>query len=471
MTIKVLVAIAHYGTKNRVHAARLVEEYLSMPFEVEIVVLCESAKGFGPHVSELVGLPTKDPWSLPFGHRKLFIDNADNYDLFIYTEDDTLIREANVRAYLLGSASLPADMLPGFIRYECFPDGTRRYPDIHGPFHWVPGSVGRSGDYVYADFSNDHSACYMLTRDQLRRAIDSGGFGTAPHRGRYDLSCAAATDPYTQCGFRRVVCISHIQDFELHHLPNAYLNRIGLGETEYRLQLGALFEILDGKRSDGELFSTEKKLPTPEWDKCYYESCRDELLQYVSSGASRILTVGGGAGATELNLIQRGIRVTTMPLDAVVSRHMEGSGVRLLPPNFALAFEALADEQFDAILVPDVLQHLQSPVDILARLGHHLNAQGLLVGSVPNLGSIRRLAGGLARHGKWSGLDRDFENTGLQCTSAHGTVQWLEESGLVTVEVKLDGRAVASRLGVLSHFLPGEVTAAEIVFVARSAGV
>jgi hypothetical protein len=50
---------------------------------------------------------------------------------------------------------------------------------------------------VCADLANDHSARFMLTCQQLQRAIRSGGFLVAPHRGRYDLAVTATTHPYT----------------------------------------------------------------------------------------------------------------------------------------------------------------------------------------------------------------------------------------------------------------------------------
>ena len=126
-TVKILVAIAHHGMKNRQHLQRLIHAYRSMPFEVHIVVLTEEAKGLGPEVTEQVGLPTPDPWSLPFAHRRLFVDNVANYDLFIYSEDDTLILESHVRAFLQAVRVLPPDRLPGFIRYELHPDGRKNF--------------------------------------------------------------------------------------------------------------------------------------------------------------------------------------------------------------------------------------------------------------------------------------------------------------------------------------------------------
>src|SRR5262245_44064893 len=85
---RVLVALASYGTSNDRHLERLVREYRSMPFEIDIVVISNIDKKPDPDVECRVGLPNKNPWSLPFAHKKLFADRADQYDLFIYSEDD-----------------------------------------------------------------------------------------------------------------------------------------------------------------------------------------------------------------------------------------------------------------------------------------------------------------------------------------------------------------------------------------------
>lgn len=466
--MRILVAIANYGIKNFQYAMKLINEYREMPFDVDMYVLTDKPKSYGLEVAELVGLPTKDPWSLPFAHRKLFVENALQYDLFIYTEDDTLIREGNIRAFLRASEKLPENLLPGFVRYEIYPDGSKNYPEIHGPFHWVPGSVASLGEYVYAHLSNDHSACYMLTQQQLLRAINSGGFALAPHSGRYDLLCAAATDPYIQCGFTRVICLSHLQEFELHHLPNAYLNRMGLCEEDYRFQISALFNVLDKKRSDCELFVTEKSMATPEWDKSYYESCRVDLLQFIPHSADQILSVGCGSGDTEAYLIESGINVTAMPLDSVIGQIAERRGVRLLPPDFEKAFEALGEERFNAIILSDALQHLRDPVDILIRLGRYLKPRGVLVGSVPNLGLIRRVLGHLVmKNNKWLSLSGTFDSSALHFTSMRMLRGWLKASGLRPLDMRFDNRVKPSGLGGLGQRLPGKLAASNIVFVAE----
>ncbi|MEI6067647.1 MAG: methyltransferase domain-containing protein [Methylococcaceae bacterium] len=465
--MKILVAIANYGTKNAEYAKQLIKEYRAMPFDVDIVVLCEVSKGFGSDVTEIVGLPTKDPWSLPFGHRKLFVDHAKDYDLFIYTEDDILIREDNILAFLRASECLPENLLPGFLLYELYPDGAKSYPQMHAHYHWVPSSIKRIGVYVCADLSNEHSACYMLNRQQLERAIRSGGFSLSPHRGRYDLPCTASTDPYTQCNFSRVICLSHLPDFELHHLPNVYLNRMSLDEESKRLQVEALFDVLNQKSSGYELFVTKKPIAIDCWDKDYYEPCRADLLELVPESAYRILSVGCGSGETEAYLVGKGKDVTAIPLDSVIGRLAERRGVRILPPDFANGFEALGDERFDAILLPGVLQHLRDPVDVLGRLGGYLNPEGLLVGSVPNLGLIRRLLGHLIeRNNKFSILRDTFDDIGLHCTSAPMLRGWLNASKLDTLDISFDKHTTISRFNDLSRDLPRAIVASNLLFVA-----
>ncbi|MBL1264886.1 class I SAM-dependent methyltransferase [Methylomicrobium sp. RS1] len=475
--MRILVAITNYGTKNIEYAKRIIQEYRSMPFKVDIFVLSEAPKDYGSDISVLVGLPTKDPWSLPFGHKRLFAENIESYDLFIYTEDDMLIRKDNILAFLKASETIGSNFLPGFVQYELYPNGKKSYLQAHGPFHWIPDSVKRFGEYTFAEFSNAHSACYILTQAQLRKALASGGFLVAPHSGRYDLLCSASTDPYIQCGFTRVICLSHLQEFELHHLPNAYLNRTGLisnnsaglHEDGYKLQIAALLEILDQKRSHEELFTTQKPLATLAWDKSYYELCRNDIVRLIPSYAKEILSVGVSWGATESYLLENDKRVVAIPLDSVIGRLAEERGIRVLPPDFGQAFELLIGSRFDAIVVSDVLQHIPNPVEILEKLGSLLRAHGVIVGSIPNLNFSRRLCGRLrAKSNRWAELRGEFNNIGLNLTNSLMLKRWLKASNLYPLEVRYEAYNSFPLIPkfVASH-LSEKLVASNIVFVAN----
>ncbi len=475
--MKILVGITCYGTRNLAHVRTLIDAYRSMPFDVDIVVLSEAPKALPAGVQVRVGLPTPDPWSLGFAHRQLFADKAGDYDLFIYSEDDILVSEANIRAFLRAVQLLPPEVLPGFLRFELHPDGQKNYPDIHGPYHWEAASVRRAGEYVLARLSNEHSGCYLLTREQLARAIASGGFLVAPHRGRYDLLCSAATDPYTQCGFERVMCLSHLNDFELRHLSDAYVHRNGLVDADgavvdgrsQQLMCGALLEVLRSQRPAGQLFRTKTALPTSLWDKSYHEPLRDDLLRLLPPGARRVLCVGCGSGATEAALVQRGVQVTAIPLDAVVARLLQDQGVYTVEPDFGRAFGALQRQQFDAIVLSEVLQHLPEPVGLLRRLKGLLEPSGVLIGSVPNLCAARRCAGRLLAKNKqrFRGMG-DFSGTQMNLSSLSGTRRWLKAGGLAVLGMGYSaGPAPCAPRGRWSGLLPGAASAAHVLFVAR----
>src|SRR5215471_2320282 len=98
--LRVLVALASYGTSNDHYLFQLIKEYRSMSFHVDIIVLSNLEKQLGPNIEVLVGLPNRNPWSLPFPHKKLFAERLEKYDIFVYSEDDILITEKHLCAFL-----------------------------------------------------------------------------------------------------------------------------------------------------------------------------------------------------------------------------------------------------------------------------------------------------------------------------------------------------------------------------------
>jgi 2-polyprenyl-3-methyl-5-hydroxy-6-metoxy-1,4-benzoquinol methylase len=458
---RVLVGIANFGVKNRKYLDRLIAEYRAMPFHVDIHLFSEKEKDYPDDVHAHVGLPIPDPWSLPFAHRRFFADNVEHYDLFVYSEDDTLIEVRHIDAFMDASRALAADLVPGFIRYEVHEDGRRSYPDIHGAYRWIGDSVTRTGGYTHARLSNDHSACYLLTKSQLQSAIASGGYLVSPHSGRYDMLCSAGTDPYTQCGLSRVICISHLEDFEIHHLPDAYVKGNGMINKDCAVldregllsQIEALQGIATGGLRKEQLFATEKALATQRWDKSYYEPHDDALLDLIPASASTVLSIGCGAGHNETRLQSMGKQVTAVPLDAVIGCMAQRSGIRVMAPDLDAALGRLDGKRFDAILLASVVQHLADPVDLLSRLSRLLEPAGVIVGSAPNLGPVRRWSARLfGKNPMGYRLPGTWRTSGLRLTSASSLARWLKRGGLRplrTTPADGDARGTASPLRAL----------------------
>lgn len=425
--MRILVAIANYGTKNKGFLDTVIKEYRSMSYRIDIVVLSNIPKELGSDVEVRVGLPSKNPWSLPFAHKKLFVEKANDYDLFIYSEDDTLITERHIRAFLDVTRVLPEQQIAGFLRYEVDTFGRKYYSTVHSHFHWVPGSVARIGDYSFARFTNDHSACYLLTRKQLKLVMDSGRYLVEPHDERYDLLVAAATDPYTQCGLSKVICISRLQDFELHHLPDIYIGRLGLAEDEFHLQIEALLK--SNGDSGGRLFSVETKLKQERWSKSYYEKCRRDLIEMIPDSMEQVLSIGCGWGATEEALVKKGHKVEAIPLDSIIGACVEAKGIDVTYSDFETAYETLSRRRFDCIIFSEVLQHLADPVKILSKYTSLLADKGKVIIGTPNFGNLkfRKI---LASEGISINEMKNFDKTGLHLTTPKMVKKWLAQSSL-----------------------------------------
>ena len=123
---------------------------------------------------------------------------------------------------------------------------------------------------------------------------------------------SAATDPYTCCGFRKIICISSLTDFLIHHMPNHHSGPDGLPLVLFEDQIQILMDILKGAHCVSSLCDVEPKVLQRNWYKSYYEKPCKELLCSIPDDAKTILSVGCGWGATEVELMRRGSKVTAL---------------------------------------------------------------------------------------------------------------------------------------------------------------
>jgi SAM-dependent methyltransferase len=401
-----------------------------MPWHVDIVILSNIPKDLGPGIEVFVHVPTKDPWSLPFGHRQLFADRADAYDVFIYSEDDTLVTQRNIEAFLDATRVLPPDEIAGFLRSEQDKAGGLYCVSMHSHFRWLPDSVRRVGADAYAQFTNEHAAVYMLTREHLKMAIRSGGFLVEPHKGRHDMLCAAATDPYTQCGFKKVVCISRINDFLLPHLPNKYVGRWGVPMADLDTALATLVSLHErGLASADGVLPVETKLPSARGSKDLYEYPDERFVSLIPTTCRRLLAIGSGWGATERHLLDRGHELVAIPADPVVAACAARRGVDVLCGPLDDIAGRLAGRQFDCIVAPMILHLLPDPVGLLRQFLGFLAPGGYFVASVPTFGDagtwLRRIRG-VANYRRI----QDFQAVGTHRATKQQVRKWLEDCSL-----------------------------------------
>lgn len=470
--ISVLVALASYGTSNDRYLKRLVHEYRSMPFDVDIVVvsnLDKSALG----VECRVGIPNKNPWSLPFAHKKIFADRINEYDLFIYSEDDILITEQNLRAFLDVTAVLRQDEIAGFLRIEKGASGEENYPDIHENFHWDSTSVRSRGPYTIAHLTNEHAACYVLTQAQLRMAIQSRGFVVDPHEEKYDLLCTAATDPYTQCGMKKFIPVSHINEFTVHHLSNKYVGRVGISAAELRDQANALIQIAERVKTPRPLFNTETNLPRGIYSKDYYEPVNEDVISAIPRTARNVLSIGCGSGATEMRLVNQGLHVVAMPLDPVVSSGAASRGVEMIQGDIDDIKTITHGEKFDCVLCLNVLHLARDPEAVLSRLRDCLYDDATMIIQSPSMLSLRTIRQ-TYRDVPIAQLGKGYSSTGVHFSSARRVKIWCARSGMkVDRIIAVPNGQETSRLGKIAsavgNFLPASFAASFATSIVVSA--
>jgi 2-polyprenyl-3-methyl-5-hydroxy-6-metoxy-1,4-benzoquinol methylase len=427
--IRVLVALASYGTSNNRHLERLIREYQSMAFDVDIVILSNIDKRPAPSIECRVGLPSKDPWSLPFAHKALFAERADRYDLFIYSEDDILITEGQLRAFLDVTGALQDDEIAGFVRMEKTADGAISYPDMHDEFHWDAGSLRSRSKYVLASFTNEHAACYVLTRSQLRKAIKSGGFLVEPYQWKHDLLCTAATDPYIRCGFTKLIPISHFDDFTVHHLSNKYAGKYGVDEVEMRSQVATMLKFAEDAAAPVPLLDRETKLWRRMFSKEYYERVSQDVLSVIPPGARTVLSVGCGSGALECALADRGLQVVAVPLDPVVSGSAASKGVEMVFGDFRAAAEKLRNRRFDCVLFLNMLHLVPDPVEVLSLFRGTMHETSVMMIQSPNMWSVPELWRRVRHSHRYRGIGI-FEQSGVHITGTGKIGDWCRRSGL-----------------------------------------
>lgn len=388
--MKVLAAIANHGTGNRVFLDRLLRAHRESSFDTRVVVLSNIDKDVGEDVEVRVGVPTRNPWSLPFAHRELFREEIEKHDLFIYSEDDTLLKERHVAAFQWAESVLRKNEIAGFLRIERDPDGNEFYSSCHSFFRWRPGSVRERGGALWARYSNEHSACFVATREQIQIGIESGGFGMAPHEGRYDMLCAAATDIYANCGFERLICLDRIEEFSIEHLPNKYIGKMGLAKSDLLIQIHALRQVYLGKLPDDELLDPETKLPGSMGAKFYDERPDARLLEMVGS-AAHVLSWGCGSGALEEPLVLSGAKVVGVPMDAVIGSVAQRRGLELVYGPDSAALEQLNGASFEAVIISDILHLVDDQEYLLSGLYNTLAEGGRLACRIPNFSDVGML--------------------------------------------------------------------------------
>jgi len=244
--MKLLAVLVSYGDEQLNYLAKVVSELKQIKkYQVTIIVQSNidiDIKG----IDQVNVLTLEDYQLLPLTCRKVIWEHRNDFDIFIYGENDHLFLEKHIDKHLEYSKILPKNRIAGLIQYEENQKG-KYYPGYHLNFDWAYNSVETYDDKKFAHFTNTHQASFIITKEQLLnigKKIDFSNLvehkvpslfqkvlnkikktinipQSTPHN--YSVKCKVNTDIYDYGGMKKMICISEFEDNLIHHLPNLYI--------------------------------------------------------------------------------------------------------------------------------------------------------------------------------------------------------------------------------------------------------
>ena len=197
-----------------------------------------------------------------------------------------------------------------------------------------------------------------------------------------------------------------------------------------------------------------------------------EVLEHTRPG-DRIFEGGVSSGYLARRFVEAGRRVDGAELDPRAARQAEQVCERVWVGDLEhLDVDALGT--YRVMLFGDTLEHLADPAALLRRLHPKLDADGVLVVSIPNVANwtmrLRLLAG------RWTYSDRGIlDRTHLRFFNKRSAVELLESTGFEVVRVQaavpvpLATNPALSRLGYVIGNLWPSFFAYTFVITARPA--
>jgi len=164
-----------------------------------------------------------------------------------------------------------------------------------------------------------------------------------------------------------------------------------------------------------------------------YIDARDDILKYIPNRVVKVLDVGCSIGILGKRIKERyAAEVTGIELNEEMARAAEKNLDRIIIGDIEkLRLDNyFSSENFDCIILADILEHLKDPWSVLNRLSSLLSEKGLLISSIPNVRHYTTILQ-LVLRGYWPYRDRGIhDRTHLRFFALKNIKELFEHSGL-----------------------------------------
>lgn len=243
--LKVMLCIPHYGSSNRTYLLNCLREYNSYKkYKIDCYLDVTDSIELSEYNNMKIFVSRHDKsvgMELTLKHREKMVSKLNDYDVFLYAEDDILITEDNIDSWLAIQGTLPNSFICGFLRYEQKENNPYKFLFDTHPTHSVHRygketmEIFKSGFLIdgkkYLEPYNIHQGCYILKKEMLSSVINSGKY---LENGNHYVGIleGAASNVFYKCGLIRVLPAKGIQKLLVHHSCNKYIKKLSHFYTE-----------------------------------------------------------------------------------------------------------------------------------------------------------------------------------------------------------------------------------------------
>ena len=246
--LRVLYCITAYDRKQHVHLLQMLGSVVSMcegGLQVELVLytadsnpytssqeaemreILGGCSGFfgGSVTFKLLALPASLKFDMTMQHRHEMRNRIDDFDVFVYAEDDIHVEVRHVMTYYhealkLQKADHGDKYVLGWQRFE--KNGIGMGAD---QVMWENGvdsyHAVEIGGELYVTMVNPHAGAWIATRDELKQHHRQCHILSVPKTaGSFTRVRAGGWNLYLNCGRRKVMPVKNIANFLIHHLPD-----------------------------------------------------------------------------------------------------------------------------------------------------------------------------------------------------------------------------------------------------------
>lgn len=236
--MKILISISTYGEKNNKYLNQVIDEYKSFKkYDTDIIV-----NGTIPlERKDITFVTHKNPKNTAYFHRKEFFEKQDDYDFFLFSENDMLIFEDSIDLYAQYENKLPENYCLGFLRFENTPEKVKYLIDlwlnVHG-YDFIKNQCISINDESFFIVTNPFQSSYILSRKKLKYVIKNSNYLTTGDEFASEVIESASSGIFTDWGFQtgvinKVIPLSKdsIKKCFIEHLPGNHCNPPGINAS------------------------------------------------------------------------------------------------------------------------------------------------------------------------------------------------------------------------------------------------